>query len=494
MIKFSDSSGELHPLENIFDFYLLHKTDGSIRLCFSIEKEHPFYNEIVEECELEYGDNLYLVKKVKNGDVECDLNFDFLRRKIYKAFSSGSKTLSEVLYAHLPAGWTVVNDTATTIRRTISFDFATDYDIVMATMSTYGIYLEWKIKQKTVTVILPDDSDITGEYVTDQLNLRKLSMQGDSLSFITRLYAYGKEGLTFADINEDKEYVDNFSYSKKIVCGYWSDERYTVVEELLEAAKEKLKTLSYPVRSYECDIVDLAKMNPKYSFLQFKLHKSVMLLDREHGIKVKHRIVQYKEYPNEPNRNVVTLSSVPPTISTTVNNVVSQITEQNKSAMTEMQQSSLALSELISNAMGVYFTKLQSDNGSIEYYLHDQPTLENSTTIYTHNSGGYAFTNSGWNNGNPTWEYGITKAGNAIFNKICAYGIEVSDLTSKNSAHIAPGVFSVKYGDMEILSINGDESRFNKIKSEQFECGNVRARPHIVDGKVLGCNIIYADA
>lgn len=444
MIRFYDSKGEQHPLSknDVKNFYLQREADGNIRLCFNISPENRFYSQLVEESELEYGDNCYLVKKVKNGKIECDLNFDFLKRTVYKNYSSDSVLLMDLLSAHLPAGWTIVNADVSGIRRTTAFEFCTDYDIVMSSMSTYGVYLEWSIKKKTVKVYLQSEAENTGEYLTDQLNLRNLSMQGDSLSFITRLYGYGKEGLSFASINGGKEYVDNNDYSDKVVCGWWIDERYTVASELLAATREKLKTLSYPVRAYECDVVDLAKLNPKYSFLHFKLHKAVMLLDNEHGIKVQHRIVQYKEYPHEPDRNVVVLSSVPQKISTRIKNLASSL-EENKNITNAYQKASVALSELISNSLGVYYTEIKDETGASHYYLHDEPLLENSSTIYTHNAGGYAFTNSGWNNGNPNWQYGFTKNGNAVFNQVCAYGLKVSDPWGDFSAEVSPNAFKV---------------------------------------------------
>lgn len=444
MIRFYDSKGEQHPLSknDVENFYLLRQADGSIRLCFDISPENRFYSQLVEESELEYGDNCYIVKKVKNGKIECDLNFDFLKRTVHKNYSSGSVLLMDLLSAHLPSDWTIVNAGVSGIRRTTTFDFCTDYDVVMSSMSTYGVYLEWSIKQKTVKVYLQSEAENTGEYLTDQLNLRKLSMQGDSLSLITRLYAYGKDGLSFSSINGGKEYVDNTDYVDKIVCGWWTDERYTVASELLAATREKVKNLSYPVRAYECDVVDLAKLNPKYSFLHFKLHKAVMLLDREHSIKVQHRIVQYKEYPHEPDRNVVTLSSVPQKISTKVNSIASSL-EENKHITNAYQKASAALSELISNSLGVYYTEIKDETGASHFYLHDEPLLENSSTIYTHNAGGYAFTNSGWNGGNPDWQYGFAKDGNAVFNKVCAYGLKVADPYGWFAAEVSPDAFKI---------------------------------------------------
>nr|DAJ08094.1 MAG TPA: protein of unknown function (DUF5047) [Caudoviricetes sp.] len=157
-------------------------------------------------------------------------------------------------------------------------------------------------------------------------------------------------------------------------------------------------------------------------------------------------------------------------------------------------QSLLAFNELITNSLGVYSTVLQQADGSKKYYMHDAPTLEASTTIYTQNAGGFAYTNSGWNGGEPVWESGFSKDGNVIAKKVNAYGIEVADPYSKYSSQITPGVFSVWYGAMQILTVNGDESIFTKVKIQnQAECGKVRMLPHIVDNVLLGTNIVYID-
>lgn len=157
-------------------------------------------------------------------------------------------------------------------------------------------------------------------------------------------------------------------------------------------------------------------------------------------------------------------------------------------------QSVLAFNELITNSLGVYSTVLTMEDGSKKYYMHDAPTLEGSTYISTRNAGGFAFTNTGWNNGNPIWESGFTKDGNVIAKKVNAYGIEVSDPSTKYSSQITPGVFAVWYGAMQILTVNGDESIFTKVKiKDQAECGKTRMLPHYEDDVLIGTNIVFID-
>lgn len=154
-------------------------------------------------------------------------------------------------------------------------------------------------------------------------------------------------------------------------------------------------------------------------------------------------------------------------------------------------QSVLAFNELITNSLGVYSTVLEQPDGSFKFYLHDMRLLEESNTIYTATANGFAFTNSGWNNGEPVWEYGIEKNGNVILNKVNATGIEVSNPVSKYSSQITPGAFKVLFGAMQVLNINGDESKFTKVNSDQYECGAVRLLPHYENGVLTGSNLIF---
>jgi hypothetical protein len=173
--------------------------------------------------------------------------------------------------------------------------------------------------------------------------------------------------------------------------------------------------------------------------------------------------------------------------------IINTIKKSLNETLNSSVQSVLHFNELITNALGVYSTAVTLPDGSQKYYMHDAPTLDESSTIYTQNAGGFAFTNNGWNEGNPVWESGFSKDGNVIAKKVNAYGIEVSDPSTKYSSQITPGVFSVWYGAMQILTVNGDESVFTKVKSDQVECGKVRMLPHRENGVLLGSNIIFID-
>lgn len=123
--------------------------------------------------------------------------------------------------------------------------------------------------------------------------------------------------------------------------------------------------------------------------------------------------------------------------------IIEKVKKEANKNLSESVQSILSFNELISNALGIYATVVTDDGGGKQYYMHDSPKLEDSNTIYTLNAGGYAYTNSGWNNGNPVWQYGFDKNGNAIYKKVCAYGMEVSNPNGSYSATISPDAFKI---------------------------------------------------
>lgn len=399
-IHATDTSGVVYPIADIDDLCIEHKIDGCDVLSFVISTKHKYYKNIVEEAKIEYADNVWLIKKINDDKVECDIDFDFLKSTVYSSYRSETRTLTEVLQDHLPDGWTVENGNIVSIRRTISFDYCTDYDIVMQCMDTYKVYFVWKTLNKTVTVYNSDSMQDTGEYLTDELNLKNVVYKGNTKDFVTRLYAYGASGMSIAQATYEDEsgnvveyglpYVDCFGYSNKIVCGVWTDERYTDANNLKADAEEKVASMAYPVRSYECEVIDLAKQNPNYTFLDIKMHKKLTLIDTERGMKVKHQVVNYKEYPNEPSRNVVTLSCVPGDIMETVRQTNTSIKTEIEKNNNWVNERVMQVTAIMSTALGGYVYSTDS-----EIYIMDTDDPATALNVWRWNVNGFGHSSTG---------------------------------------------------------------------------------------------------
>lgn len=112
-------------------------------------------------------------------------------------------------------------------------------------------------------------------------------------------------------------------------------------------------------------------------------------------------------------------------ISTTDQIKLLQSANKNTSKRTEAVAE---LNEVVSNALGLYKTEIAGAGGDVKTYYHNASTLSNSTYIFTMNAGGFAFTTGEncWNDGNPIWQNGITKDGNAIFRYLFAEKISAN--------------------------------------------------------------------
>ena len=351
MLKILQADGGQIPLD--FDKYFIQEeTNGEDQIGFTLPLDHADYKLLAEEVQLLDAEDgqVYRITAIDEGaataNIKGKLELSPLRADMRIPYTNGSDTLAGTVEGVLPAGWTVVDHSLSTIRRTIDLDSATPEDVILGAASAFGgLAIRYKIADKAVHFYAPGDFKAGGVYLTEELNLTSTNFKGSSSGLCTRLYARGKDGLTFAGINGGKDYVENFSYTDKIICAYWEDERYTVAENLLEAAQKKVDASAVPVRSYSCGVVDLAKAwryeegagSNIYAHLNIQLLTVATLLDTRRGTRIDHQVVQYKWYPHYPALNVVTLSTKAPTITTTVKQLQDAIENPSSSFRKQMQ-------------------------------------------------------------------------------------------------------------------------------------------------------------
>ena len=118
--------------------------------------------------------------------------------------------------------------------------------------------------------------------------------------------------------------------------------------------------------------------------------------------------------------------------------ILQRVTDRVTQERTNREQAILQLNEQIKGVkagkddlliagLGLYTTEETLSDGSTVYYYHDKQTLDDSSIIYTFQSGGFAYTTN-WNGGNPTWTSGFDRNGNLIMNTISAYKLEADDI------------------------------------------------------------------
>lgn len=118
--------------------------------------------------------------------------------------------------------------------------------------------------------------------------------------------------------------------------------------------------------------------------------------------------------------------------------ILEKLRENLNKVISAKEQAQLELNRLLSSSLGLNLITVSQDDRTTVYYFCNGETLESSNIIYTFKANGFAWTNA-WDDGHPTWRYGFSKDGNAIYNMLAAYKIsaeylEVGSITADKIA------------------------------------------------------------
>ena len=477
------------PLQ-IDDYYIKELASGLDELIFSMSIWTPEYQQIQEETsireESDDGAALYLVKAIDGGSdraqIKCQLDLDDWRSVMVMDYKSESAKVGDIVASVAPTGWEVADDSGLTYRRTITLDAATPMDVLEQCRSTFPeVTFRFDTIGKTVTIVNMDTGENLGAFATRELNLKRNDYKGKSTNFATRLYAYGKDGLSFASINGGKPYVENHSYSSRVICApVWIDERYTVAENLLRDAQARLDTLAVPQRSFDCDVVDLAATDPeRFSFLSFPLFSVAALIDdtRSAG-KIDHKIVERWRYPYAPETNKVVFSTVAPRIQSQVTQVIRSITNVNSDWNQQLSAAMLGLTAAILGAKGgsVRLLDTDSDGEPDTLYIADDPDPDKALKVWRFNYEGLAASQNGYNG---PFVMGMTfQDGGTIFANV----LKVLNIDASN---ISTGTLNAE--NVNVTNINGQNIKDKTIGSSPMADNAVVNRVVATDGITNRC-------
>lgn len=266
--------------------------------------------DIINECYVEYGEVRYVIKEVNPHDwyVECvgKLDLEDLESDIIPKFVAEDVSVDVMADAVLPDGWQVI--THLTKERSVQQFNKNRYELLMKIRDAFMC----EIAIDNINKIVRFESSIgedKGVYFRHDLNLKALDPSYDSYDFYTRIVPVGKDGLDITSVNGGKNYLENYQYSNKIRVFYWNDGSYDDAEDLKDDAALKLADMSKPKKRYSCKVIDLAKMYPEYSVLDYSLGDTIGISDANKDVYDAQKIIRMIEYPYEPERNSVDLSN-----------------------------------------------------------------------------------------------------------------------------------------------------------------------------------------
>lgn len=205
------------------------------------------------------------------------------------------------------SGLTLIMPDDLTTKRSVTGTQTSKRQLFFDIIDTFGYEVIIKGQFVYVDEELGEDK---GVYATDELNLIDLQTSSDTYDFATRIEPRGQDGMTIASINGGKTYLENHSYSDKIITVYWEDNRYTNKESLRDDAWRKLEVLARPLVTYGAQIIDLAR-GDESSMWHFNEGDTITLLSSKTGERIKQRAISIRRYPDDPYRNAAVLANRP---------------------------------------------------------------------------------------------------------------------------------------------------------------------------------------
>ena len=312
MIKIFNANKKLKLIsKKQLDFIRERELDNADEtLSFFVPVSSKEAEVIEQEGYIQTKDQEYVIKEVnKNNNsfnVVAKLNLEDFEGKPHKSFESRTATIEGAInLAIVGTGWTVAYSNITK-KRTVRKVKIDTLELIQHIKKIYNAELVFNALEKKI-YIYDHIGSYKGAYIRENINLTQLSGQSNSYDFYTRVEAEGAEGLTFADINNGKPYVEDYSYSNKVKTYFWKDERYTDPESLLEDARIKLEEMARPRFSYSVEMINLIKEGKEQQ--DYGLGDTIELVSKSMKVKELQRIVKLVEYPNDPERNYVELSN-----------------------------------------------------------------------------------------------------------------------------------------------------------------------------------------
>ena len=476
MLVFSD--GKTLPND---EYTIKEVYDGVNTLKFTIPDEWAIDNEdsVFETIDRQ----TYLVKIINGDSITCELDLDGLKSQQMDFDNESAAAGQTVAKALSGTGWTCVDQTGLSTKRTIT-GALTPLDVIKKVSKTWdGVTPVYSTSEKTVTLVYPNKNTATATFLTEDLNLKKLDISGKSSSFCTRLRAKGKDGMTFSSINDGKDYVENYSYSDKIIYGtIIDDERFTVKESLKEYAQAKLDQMAVPSVSYECTVVDVAAYDSAYNFLELKMHKAIWLLDKRRNRRVQHRVVAYERHPAHPENNKVTLATVVQPLQNTVKSIEEMLEDPNSDFIQKIEvhvdskQGDATAWLLGANGGNVIFRKNSSGQPEA-IIIADGLDINTARNVWLWNVNGLGFSSNGING---PYSTAITSDGKITADFIKA-GTISADYVTVQGAALTPN------------SVGGGKIATNAIVNRHLTSGSVQETT--CDSTVQGyfADAIYAN-
>lgn len=305
-------------LENAYDIIVTGEVNGADTLEFKLPYSDPKRPALDNEKQVQIAGDIYRIRTLtdeKGSDGSGILTTVYAEAAFYDLTFSAEKQPTEfnsapaaepMAYALAGTGWSIGTVDVTTLR-TWTCQEKNALAILRMTQKIHGGDLVFDSRDKLVNLLVFSGRD-SGALFTYRKNLTGIKRVVDTRSLVTRLYAYGKDGMTFASINSGKEYVEDFTYSKEVRVSALDLSNFTNPYQMLEYTNMRLGEYARPRVSYVLSAMDLSVL-AGYEHEQWDLGDIVTVDDRELNLTIKTRVIRREYNLQEPWKTVLELST-----------------------------------------------------------------------------------------------------------------------------------------------------------------------------------------
>lgn len=314
-----DSNGAWEAvLDKAFDIIVTGEVNGADTLEFKLPYSDPKRSALDNEKQVQIAGDIYRVRTVtdeKNSDGSGILTTVYAEAAFYDLTFSVEKDATEfnaalakepLEYALDGTGWSVGTVNVSTLR-TWTCQEKNALAILRMAQQIHGGDLVFDSRNRQVSLLVFSGKD-SGALFAYRKNLTGIKRVVDTRSLVTRLYAYGKDGMTFAAINNGKEYVEDFTYTSDVRVSTLDLSNFTNPYQMLEYTNLRLAGYAQPRVSYVLSAMDLSVLTG-YEHEQWNLGDIVTVDDHDLGITIKTRVIRREYNLQEPWKTVLELST-----------------------------------------------------------------------------------------------------------------------------------------------------------------------------------------
>lgn len=419
MIQY-EQDGAMQTLD-IDDYYIQTDWDGSANLLhFSMPVRHPQMLAIAERTQLYESDSgqVYRVSKYDRGrstlDIDAELDLDALCAGVLLSWDNTTAsgdvldlgaTVSAILAG---TGWTLDDQSGRTDAQQMATFSGTVLEAITAAVELWGndLGVQYDNAQKVVHLYSASQRQPTGCYLTEDLNLLETPQvkgKAERGAYYNRLYLIGADGLMLPA----PYYVESRAAGDPIVSHVEENGDIADAAALLTTAQEMVAAAARASRSYTCKVADLERLRPDaYAHLKLGLYDTVILIDRDDYSRSYQTISRLRRYPLRPEKNEVTLATVPGTLSATAGTTYSLARTAASQAYTADKQTGTAAAAALAAQQAAATAASQAATAT-----QAAASAATTATAYISDAGG-------------TVTFGRTSAGSAVSVQARADGLQ----------------------------------------------------------------------